>query len=230
MTANLRTGLAVLLLLGLSAATLTVARVPGRRALATASLRAAAQLALVGGLVTGVLRAPPEAAAFLALMLTVACATTAKRLRALRPRLVHVAVACLAGSVVTVPLVLVTGALPSTTRYVLALSGITLGGTMTASTLAGRRLHDSLLRRRDEVEAWLALGRPPARRWPTSSAPRCPRPWCRRRPDPHGRARNSSRGLRRRPCRRRERGRRSAVPADRPDHAAHRRRASPPAC
>jgi putative ABC transport system permease protein len=32
---------------------------------------------------------------------------------------------------------------------------------MTASTLTGRRLHEALLRRRDEVEGWLALGATP---------------------------------------------------------------------
>ena len=46
-------------------------------------------------------------------------------------------------------------------RTLLAVAGIVIGGTMTASTLTGRRLSDGLHRRRDEVEAWLSLGATP---------------------------------------------------------------------
>ncbi|HSP37073.1 MAG TPA: ABC transporter permease [Frankiaceae bacterium] len=158
MSANVRTAIAVLILLAVGVSALAIARVPGKAALASATGRAALQLAVVGALVTGVLRAPLATALFLAVMLTVACGTTVRRLQALHPKVLHVALACVAGAAATVPVVLATGALPASTRYVLALSGITLGGTMTACTLAGRRLHDSLLRRRDEVEGWLALG------------------------------------------------------------------------
>jgi len=54
--------------------------------------------------------------------------------------------------------------LPTLTRDVrtlVAVSGIVLGGTMTAATLTGRRLADGLHRRRDEVEAWLSIGATP---------------------------------------------------------------------
>jgi hypothetical protein len=37
-------------------------------------------------------------------------------------------------------------------------SGIVVGGTMTAATLTGRRLEQVLRLRRDEVEAWITLG------------------------------------------------------------------------
>ncbi|WP_375474410.1 ABC transporter permease [uncultured Jatrophihabitans sp.] len=39
-----------------------------------------------------------------------------------------------------------------------AVSGIVIGETMTAAILTGRRLAEGLARRRDEIEAWLALG------------------------------------------------------------------------
>ena len=46
-------------------------------------------------------------------------------------------------------------------RDLVAVSGIVIGGTMTAATLAGRRLIDGIRRRRDEIEAWLAIGATP---------------------------------------------------------------------
>jgi putative ABC transport system permease protein len=161
---NVHTGLAVVLLLGLAVATMTAARIPLRLSAATATGRAVLQLAAVGLLLTGVLRAPLAVAAFLAVMLTVACATTTRRLRASRigPRLwPSVLAASLAGAVPTVAVAFAVEALPSSGRYLLALGGIVLGNTMTASTLTGRRLHEALLRRRDEVEGWLALGATP---------------------------------------------------------------------
>jgi putative ABC transport system permease protein len=46
-------------------------------------------------------------------------------------------------------------------RTLVAVSGIVVGGTMTAATLTGRRLLAGLPSRRDEVEAWLSLGATP---------------------------------------------------------------------
>jgi putative ABC transport system permease protein len=158
---NAHTGVAVLLLVGVAVGAMTLARIPLRLSAATASLRAVVQLGAVGLLLTGVLRAPVAVAGFLALMLTVACATTTRRLRrsALGRRLwLAVLTASLVGAVPAVGLSFAAGALPNSGRYLLALGGIVLGNTMTASTLTGRRLHEALLRRRDEVEGWLALG------------------------------------------------------------------------
>jgi putative ABC transport system permease protein len=161
---NLHTGVAVLLLLGVALGAMTISKIPLRISAATATIRAVVQLAAVGLLLTGVLRAPLAVAGFLALMLTVACATTTRRLKAasLGRRLwPSVLAASLAGAVPSVGLAFAAGALPSSGRYLLALGGIVLGNTMTASTLTGRRLHEALLRRRDEVEGWLALGATP---------------------------------------------------------------------
>lgn len=161
---NRDTALAVLGLLGLTLLPLTLYRVPLRLSAATAVFRAVVQLTAVGLLLTGVLRAPIAVAGFLTLMLAVACATTTRRLARLRygRRLwVPVVVAALAGAVPTVGLAFAVGALPSSGRYLLALGGIVLGNTMTASTLTGRRFADALVQRRDEAEAWLALGASP---------------------------------------------------------------------
>jgi putative ABC transport system permease protein len=51
-----------------------------------------------------------------------------------------------------------TGALPLGVRNLVAVGGITVGGAMTASTLAGRRFAAELGIRRAEVEGKLALG------------------------------------------------------------------------
>jgi putative ABC transport system permease protein len=53
---------------------------------------------------------------------------------------------------------LLTGVLPSNALAVIPVSGIMIGGAMTASTLAGRRALDDLAARRGEVEAALSIG------------------------------------------------------------------------
>ena len=69
--------------------------------------------------------------------------------------------ACLAGSGTVVAVILATEALPRTSRYVLAFAGITLGGTMTACTLACCCFREAMIARRSEAEAWLSLGATP---------------------------------------------------------------------
>ena len=83
------------------------------------------------------------------------------------------------------------------------MSGIILGGTMTAATLTGRRLLDGLRDAGEEVEGWLALGATPRQ------AVRDDRPGRGRRgagagdrPDPHGRPGHAAGRVRRRAVRR----------------------------
>jgi putative ABC transport system permease protein len=57
-----------------------------------------------------------------------------------------------------VALVLASGAVPLVGTAVIPIAGILIGGAMTATSLAGRRLRDELSGRRGEVEAALALG------------------------------------------------------------------------
>jgi putative ABC transport system permease protein len=161
LSANVHTGIAVVLLVAVALVAMTLAGIPLRLSAVSATARAVVQLTAVGLLLTGVLRAPLAVAGFLALMLSVACATTTRRLRrtGLGPRIwLAVLTASLAGAVPTVGIAFAAGALAASGRYLLALGGIVLGNTMTASTLTGRRLHEGLLRRREEVEGWLALG------------------------------------------------------------------------
>ena len=68
------------------------------------------------------------------------------------------AAAVSSGAAVTWTVVFATGALPFGVRNLVAVGGITVGGAMTASTLAGRRFLAELGGRRPEVEGKLALG------------------------------------------------------------------------
>lgn len=161
MAADVRLALALVSLLALAAGVLTRARVPVRRQVILAAARAAVQLVVIGLLLGAVFRFPAATALVLAVMLATAARTAAGRLRGLDRAGRAVLVSCLAGGVPTLAVVFGTGALHLSPRYLVALGGIVLGGTMTACTLAGRNLLAGLRTRRDEVEGWLALGATP---------------------------------------------------------------------
>lgn len=154
----------------LLAVAMTVLRLAGVRtgaAPALAVLRGGVQLAAIGLVLRGVLdSAPGLSALVLAVMLSTAVWTAGRRLRELqgaRRAFLAVALACSAGAVTVLAVVFALGVLPFTARYVVALGGIVLGGTMTSATLAGRHLVSGLRAHRDEVEAWLSLGATPRR-------------------------------------------------------------------
>jgi putative ABC transport system permease protein len=156
-----RLALGLLVLLAVALVVLTVAGVPQRRAVAIASARAAVQLALVAAALRGVFAAPLAVIGMLAVMFGVATWTAARRLRAHAGAARAVLLSCAAGAGVTVAVIVGLPTLSRDVRTLVAVSGIVLGGCMTAATLAGRRLLDGLHRRRDEVEGWLALGATP---------------------------------------------------------------------
>jgi putative ABC transport system permease protein len=127
------------------------------RAIGTASVRATVQLAVVSLLITAVLRTWWATAGFIALMLGVAVATSARRVTSLRlgwPVVVPIA----AGALPVGAGIVVAGTMPLTTVAVLPIAGILIGGAMTATSLAGRRALDELRTRHGEYEAALALG------------------------------------------------------------------------
>ena len=159
--ADVRLAVALVLLAGAAAGALTLAGVPIRRQVVVACARAAVQLALIGAVLGLVFRFPAAAAVVLLVMLTTATRTAGRRLRELDGALTAVLVAGLAGALCTLTVAFATGAVAFEVRYVVALGGITLGGTMTACTLAGRQLLSGIRSRRDEVEGWLALGATP---------------------------------------------------------------------
>lgn len=149
-----------------------VAAVAGRlsglgedRPVLVAAARATVQLAAVSALLLLVVESLWLSAAFVLLMIGVATATAAGRAtdRPLRSagsarRLLAVAVPVVGGAAPVVALVLASGTVPLRGEAVIPIAGILIGGAMTATSLAGRRLREELDQRRGEVEAALALG------------------------------------------------------------------------
>ncbi len=156
---RLAVGLAVLL--GLAVAVGSRARLRVSLAQLTAALRAVVQLAVVALALRGVFAAPGFVVLVLAVMLATAIVTAARRLRGSEHAWRAVAAGCTTGSAVTVAVIVGLPTLDRDLRTLVAVSGIVVGGTMSAATLAGRHLREGLVRRRDEVEAWLSLGATP---------------------------------------------------------------------
>jgi putative ABC transport system permease protein len=146
------------------AALVTIAGVVARvgqlgvsRAMVTAAGRAVVQLGVVSLLITAVLRSWWATAAFVAVMIAVAAATSARRVTTLRlgwPVLGPIA----AGALPVGALIVAARTMPLATVAVLPIAGILIGGAMTATSLSGRRALDELRDRHGEYEAALALG------------------------------------------------------------------------
>ena len=148
----------VVVLLLITYAALRLGRIPVGWSPLIALVRGGLQLTLVGLALRGVLSAPPTVAVALTVMLATASWTAARRLRAFGDVLLIVAGCVSAGATAALLPVFALGVLPFSARYVVALSGIVIGGSMTGATLAGRHLLAGLIARRDEIEGWLAIG------------------------------------------------------------------------
>jgi uncharacterized protein (TIGR00245 family) len=135
------------------------------RPVVVAAVRATVQLAAVSAVLLVVVRSLLLSTAFVLLMVTVATITSAGRVTGhdLRSpgapdRLLPAALPIVGGAAPVVALVLASGTVPLRGEAVIPVAGILIGGAMTATSLAGRRMRDELARRRGEVEAALALG------------------------------------------------------------------------
>jgi putative ABC transport system permease protein len=148
----------VVVLLGVTYATLRIAGVRLGRAPLVAIVRGSLQLAAVGLILRGVLTDPPTVVLALAVMLATATWTAGGRLKDLDGARRAAVISCTSGAAVALGVVFALGVLPFSARYIVALGGIIIGNTMTGATLAGRHLVAGLRARRDEVEAWLSLG------------------------------------------------------------------------
>ncbi|GAA2652742.1 hypothetical protein GCM10010400_05530 [Streptomyces aculeolatus] len=132
---------------------------PHARAIATAGLRAAAQLAAVSLVIGYVVRAVPLLLTFVALMFAVAARTAGRRIT--HNRTWRWAAAPIAAGVAPViAVLLLTGLVAVDDIALIPVSGILIGGALTGTVLAGRRALDELAARHGEVEAGLALGLP----------------------------------------------------------------------
>ncbi|MER5224568.1 ABC transporter permease [Streptomyces flaveus] len=147
--------LAVLLLAG--AAMAALARLGHTRAIVTAGLRATVQLAAVAFVIGWALSSRPLLFAFLAVMFAVATRTAGRRITSNRTW--WWAAVPIGAAVFPVVLLLVAiGLLPVKGIALIPITGIFIGGALTATVLAGRRALEELETRHGEVEAALAIG------------------------------------------------------------------------
>ncbi len=154
---NATLGVVLAVLLAAAVAVAALAHLGHARAIALAGLRAAAQLAAVSYLIGWVVHALPWLVCFLLLMFTVAVRTAGRRITQNRTWW-WAAVPIAVGVAPVVGLLLATGLLPPRGLTLIPVTGILIGGALTATVLGGRRALDELETRRGEFEAGLALG------------------------------------------------------------------------
>jgi putative ABC transport system permease protein len=170
-------GLAVsLLLVAVAAGISRWQRLGLQRQILVAAARALAQLLLVGAALTLVI-APGRSIwwswLWVAAMLGYAAAIARRRAPGV-PHLLPLALASFtAAAVVTLGVLFGLHVFPLTGRTLVPIAGMMIGNSMTATVLAGRRLTDELRDKRDEVEARLALGRPPGKPRSPTCGRRC---------------------------------------------------------
>lgn len=129
------------------------------RDIAVAAVRALVQLAAVSLVIVVVLRSWGLTGLFIAVMLTVAALTAARRTGGGRAAL-WVAAPVAAGALPVLGTVVGSGIVPLRPIAVVPIAGILIGGAMTATTLTVRRALDTLVDRYGEFEAMVALGYP----------------------------------------------------------------------
>jgi putative ABC transport system permease protein len=144
-------------------AVLVAAGVAGQAGLGTsrqsvaAAIRATLQLGAVSLLIGAIVGSFLASAAFVVLMVVVAARTGARRLTDDRTGW-WAALPVAAAPVPVVAGLVAGGVVPPVGLAVIPMAGILIGGTMTATALAGRRALDELRSRRGELEAALSLG------------------------------------------------------------------------
>jgi putative ABC transport system permease protein len=148
---------ALVVALGLAAAVGWAARLGTSRQAITAGVRAAVQLGAVSLLIGAIVGSVPASAAFVAVMVVVAARTAGKRMTGHRSGW-WAALPIGLAPVPAVGALVLGGVVPPEGIAVIPMAGILIGGTMTATALAGRRTLDELDTRRGEVEAALSLG------------------------------------------------------------------------
>jgi putative ABC transport system permease protein len=129
------------------------------RSMVIAGVRALLQLLAVSAVIAVVLQSRWLTAGFLLVMVAVAAATSAHRITgSWRPRSWITVVPILLGVLPVLAAILASGVLPAEPVAILPTAGILIGGAMTATSLAGRRLVEELTEHRGTYEAGLSLG------------------------------------------------------------------------
>lgn len=156
-----QSGLAVVVLLAITALTVTVAGVQVRVDAAAAVARAAVQLAVVAIVIAWVFTHPEGVMLYLGVMVVAATATSARRIRCGVGLAPLVGLAIVIGATCAVVPVLASGALEWRSETIVPFAAQIIGGSMTAASLTGSRLRDDVARDWGQVEAWLSLGATP---------------------------------------------------------------------
>lgn len=137
------------------------ARLGQGRDVLVVTVRAIVQLAVVGLVIRLVFTTPGLAPLYLLVMVAAATYTSGRRLRRVEGCYRVACAAIVAGAAVTTGAVFATHALAFGARTAVPFSAQVIGGSMTATSLAGQRLIDSVATDWDRVEGWLALGASP---------------------------------------------------------------------
>jgi putative ABC transport system permease protein len=145
------------LAVGLTAAVALGLRLGTGRSTLVAAVRAVLQLGAVSLLIGAIVGSLLSSAAFVLVMVAVAGWTSARRITPHHSGWWALLPITLAPLPVTALLVL-GGVVPPVGLAVIPMAGILIGGTMTATSLAGRRTLDELAARHGELEAALSLG------------------------------------------------------------------------
>lgn len=151
---------AVLVALAVAAAMVTrLGRLGSTRQPVIAAIRAVVQLAAVSAVIGVVLSSMVWTVLFLLVMVAVAAATSARRIAgALHPAGWWTTAAITAGVAPTMGMILASTVVPWEPAAVLPTAGILIGGAMTATTLAARRMGDELDSHHGAYEAGLSVG------------------------------------------------------------------------
>ncbi|MEU6014442.1 ABC transporter permease [Streptomyces sp. NPDC047515] len=157
LSVNVTLGVVLALLLAAAAGVAALASLGRSREILLAGLRAAVQLAAVSLLIGWVVRSLPPLLAFVALMYAVATVTAGRRVTR-NQTWWWAALPIGAGGAPVIALLLLTGLVPLRGLALIPVTGILIGGALTATVLGGRRALDELTTRRGEVEAGMALG------------------------------------------------------------------------
>ena len=158
--ADWRLAVVLLVLVVVAASTSRLAHLEVDRDHVTAAVRAVLQLAVVAVVIAAVMESLWWSLTFVLLMFTVATATSHRRMGVPLRQSPWVALPIAAGAVPVIGLCLGSGVIPLNGAGVIPISGIVIGGAMTASTLTGRRAFDELTAHHGTYEAALALGLP----------------------------------------------------------------------
>ncbi|MFF8275061.1 ABC transporter permease [Streptomyces lateritius] len=158
---NVTFGVVLAVLLAAAAGVVAFARLGRARDTLVAGGRAALQLVVVSLVIGAVMRQLPLLLGFLLLMFGVAVLTAGRRvIPSPGSGWWWAGVPIAAGVTPVVGALVLTGLVPVRGVALIPVTGILIGGAMTATVLGGRRALDELETRRGEVEAGLALGLP----------------------------------------------------------------------